>query len=158
MIKLIASDLDGTLLLNGAQDLPEEMFDLIPRLKKAGILFAAASGRQYANMRRLFAPVVSDMAFICENGALVVKDDKILYQETFDSNLMKDIIQAVNEKEGAEYSCSTKDFYYIQPKTEEYYNLLKNVVKCDCKVIKGVEEITLPCLKMAVYEPAGVTD
>lgn len=44
MIKLIASDLDGTLLLNGAQDLPEEMFDLIPRLKKAGILFAAASG------------------------------------------------------------------------------------------------------------------
>ena len=60
MIKLIASDLDGTLLLNGAQDLPEEMFDLIPRLKKAGILFAAASGRQYANMRRLFAPVVSD--------------------------------------------------------------------------------------------------
>lgn len=35
-------------------------------------------------MRRLFAPVVSDMAFICENGALVVKDDKILYQETFE--------------------------------------------------------------------------
>ncbi len=158
MIKLIASDLDGTLLLNGAQDLPEEMFDLIPRLKKAGILFAAASGRQYANMRRLFAPVVSDMAFICENGALVVKDDKILYQEIFDSDLMKDIIQAVNEKEGAEYSCSTKDFYYIQPKTEEFYNLLKNVVKCNCKVIKGMEEITLPCLKMAVYEPAGVTD
>ena len=29
MIKLIASDLDGTLLLNGAQDLPEEMFDLM---------------------------------------------------------------------------------------------------------------------------------
>ena len=26
MIKLVASDLDGTLLLNGAQSLPEELF------------------------------------------------------------------------------------------------------------------------------------
>ena len=46
MIKLVASDLDGTLLLNGAQQLPEEIFPLIRELKKLGILFVAASGRQ----------------------------------------------------------------------------------------------------------------
>ena len=34
MIKLVASDLDGTLLLNGAQKLPEELFPLIRELKK----------------------------------------------------------------------------------------------------------------------------
>ena len=38
MIKLIASDLDGTLLLNRAQTLPEEIFPLIRELKKRGIL------------------------------------------------------------------------------------------------------------------------
>ena len=47
MIKYIASDLDGTLLHNGAQHLPEEIFDLIRALKKRGIHFIAASGRQY---------------------------------------------------------------------------------------------------------------
>ena len=47
MIKLVASDLDGTLLLNGAQSLPEELFPLIKELKELGILFVAASGRQY---------------------------------------------------------------------------------------------------------------
>ena len=57
MIKLVASDLDGTLLLNGAQSLPEELFPLIKELKELGILFVAASGRQYANMKRMFAPV-----------------------------------------------------------------------------------------------------
>lgn len=36
MIKLVASDLDGTLLLNGAQSLPEEIFPLIRELKKWG--------------------------------------------------------------------------------------------------------------------------
>ena len=52
MIKLVASDLDGTLLLNGAQQLPEEIFPLIRELKKLGILIVAASGGQYPNMRR----------------------------------------------------------------------------------------------------------
>ena len=84
MIKLVASDLDGTLLLNGAQQLPEEIFPLIRELKKLGILFVAASGRQYPNMRRLFDPVADEMAFICENGALAVRNEKVFYQDNFE--------------------------------------------------------------------------
>ena len=37
MIKLIASDLDGTLLQNGAQELNPEIYDLILALKERGI-------------------------------------------------------------------------------------------------------------------------
>ena len=33
MIKLVASDLDGTLLMKGAQSLPEDIFPLIRQLK-----------------------------------------------------------------------------------------------------------------------------
>lgn len=46
MIKMVASDLDGTLLVNGSQSIPEEIFPLIKKLKDMGILFVAASGRQ----------------------------------------------------------------------------------------------------------------
>lgn len=53
MIRMIASDLDGTLLLNKAQALPNELFPLIRQLKEMGILFVAASGRQYANMKKI---------------------------------------------------------------------------------------------------------
>ena len=89
MIKLVASDLDGTLLLNGAQSLPEELFPLIKELKELGILFVAASGRQYANMKRMFAPVVDDMAFIAENGGLAIQNEKVLYQDSFPKELVK---------------------------------------------------------------------
>ena len=75
MIKLVASDLDGTLLMKGAQSLPEDIFPLIRQLKDLGILFIAASGRQYANMKDLFAPVADDMAFLSENGGLAVYHD-----------------------------------------------------------------------------------
>ena len=49
MIKLIASDLDGTLLQNGAQELTPRAIDLVRKLTEKGIYFVAASGRQYAN-------------------------------------------------------------------------------------------------------------
>ena len=73
MIKMVASDLDGTLLIGGRQTLPEEIFPLVKELKKMGILFVAASGRQYANMRNLFAPVKDDMAFISEMAGLLFR-------------------------------------------------------------------------------------
>ncbi len=52
MIKLIASDLDGTLLQNGAQALTPRTVPLILRLAECGIIFAAASGRLQAGWHR----------------------------------------------------------------------------------------------------------
>lgn len=158
MIKLVASDLDGTLLLNGAQALPENLFPLIRQLKEIGILFVAASGRQYPNMRRLFAPVLKDMAFICENGALAVQDEQVLYQDQFEPELAMEIVKAIYEKEGAEFSCATKDFYYIRPKTGHFLDLMTKVVKTDSKVIHSFDEITEPCMKLAVYEREGIQE
>ena len=61
MIKLIASDLDGTLLLNHAQSLNPGTAELIHELTKQGRIFAAASGRQYPNLYRLFHGVEVSM-------------------------------------------------------------------------------------------------
>ena len=69
MIRLIATDLDGT-LLEPDGTLPDGTYETVEKLTRRGVLFTACSGRQYANLRRLFAPVARHMAFICENGAL----------------------------------------------------------------------------------------
>ena len=76
MIKLIASDLDGTLLRNGAQEINPEIFDLILRLKEKDIHFAAASGRQLYSQRCLFAPVKDEISYIAENGSLCICQGK----------------------------------------------------------------------------------
>ena len=70
-IRLIASDIDGTLLQNGAMEIPGEIFEQIHRLERRGILFCPASGRQYKSLRQLFAPVADKVPFLCENGAVV---------------------------------------------------------------------------------------
>ena len=48
-VKLIASDLDGTLLQNYMPDCSEEAIELITALTKKGVIFVPASGRQYFN-------------------------------------------------------------------------------------------------------------
>ena len=76
MIKLIASDLDGTLLKNGAQELPPDIFPIIRELRQKGIRFVAASGRQYYNLRLLFKPVRDEIFYIAENGSLCICNDQ----------------------------------------------------------------------------------
>ena len=71
MIRLIASDIDGTLLHNGAAEIDPVIFEEIHRLKQKGILFCPASGRQYTSLRRLFAPAADELTYLCENGAVL---------------------------------------------------------------------------------------
>ena len=73
MIKLVATDIDGTLIRESSSVLPEEICDLIRELRKRDIYFAAASGRQYMGLKRLFAPVADQMLFISENGSTACK-------------------------------------------------------------------------------------
>ena len=74
-IKMICSDLDGTLLQYGRKELEPEVFPLIEALADRGILFCPASGRQYTSEKKLFAPVADRCAFLCENGGVLYKDD-----------------------------------------------------------------------------------
>lgn len=71
-IKLIVSDIDGTLIPYGERGLPEALFPAIRALREAGLLFCPASGRQYHALYRLFEPVADEIGYLCENGAVVM--------------------------------------------------------------------------------------
>lgn len=78
MIRLIAADMDGTLLdENGL--LPPHFGDVFARLDREGILFSVASGRQYGNLLNHFREYRDRMVFIAENGTFVVYRGETLY-------------------------------------------------------------------------------
>ncbi|MGN0400361.1 MAG: HAD family hydrolase [Blautia sp.] len=155
MIKLIASDLDGT-LLQGTGEISEKAVNQIKKLSQMGILFVAASGRQYPNLRRLFAPVQDEIAYICENGALVVYKDEILHKDVFDRGLEEEILNSILETEGAEALVSGERTSYIKPKDPGFYDYMVHFVKNDTTVFEEKEEIKEPFLKVSVYDKAGV--
>ena len=71
MTRLIACDIDGTLLHGYGAQIDSEVFAQIERLAALGIYFCPTSGRQYTSLRRLFAPVAGSLYYICENGAVI---------------------------------------------------------------------------------------
>ncbi|HIS32549.1 MAG TPA: HAD family hydrolase [Candidatus Limivivens intestinipullorum] len=156
MVKLIACDLDGTLLLNGAQELNPGTVDQIRKLLSQGRVFAAASGRQYPNLRRLFAGVEDDIAYICENGALVIYKGEILEKHIIERAKGQELLKMIMEKEGAEALLSGVNTCYIQPKDPAYAVHLRDVVKNQVTVVDDILKTEEPYLKISVYEKDGV--
>jgi len=81
-IKLIASDMDGTLLDENGQ-VPPETFDLILALREHGVRFVASSGRRYDRLCDFFSPVKDHMDFVASNGAQVFADGVQIDREVY---------------------------------------------------------------------------
>ena len=157
MIKLVASDLDGTLLLNGAQALGADTCGLIHRLyEEKGIYFVSASGRQYDNQQRLFAPVADEIAYICENGCLSFYRDDMLHLELMDRALGQEIMRDINSRPGEEILLSGIHTSYLMPKDPEYVVHMRDVVKNNVTVVPDIFATEEPYFKISVYAPEGI--
>ena len=109
MIKLVASDLDGTLLQGGAQSLSPRSEDLIRRLTEKGIHFVAASGRQYDNERRVFAALHDDISYIAENGSVCIHQGEVISRSTIDPDLCRRILEEIKREGNFEVVVSRED-------------------------------------------------
>jgi Cof subfamily protein (haloacid dehalogenase superfamily) len=74
-VRLVAVDLDGT-LLGSDGEVPTGLWPILRTMRERGIVFAPASGRQYATLLRLFEQAAEGMPFIAENGTFVVRDNQ----------------------------------------------------------------------------------
>ena len=94
-IKLIASDMDGT-LLDGNGQVPPETFDLIRALRSRGVHFAASSGRRYDRLCEFFAPVKDQMDFVASNGAQVYADGVQIDREVYSHLAIRRLAKTVS--------------------------------------------------------------
>lgn len=66
-VKLIVSDLDGT-LLNSNHELPDDFWEVEQQLRDKNIIFAIATGRQFYNIIKVFDKIKDKALFLAENG------------------------------------------------------------------------------------------
>ena len=149
MIKLIASDLDGTLLLHGAQELNPEIYSLIEKLKEHGIIFVAASGRQLASLRRLFKPIADDISYIAENGAMCIHENKVLSIASINRSDVLYALNTIKKRPGCTPIVSCVNSIYT---LKEYTDLIwhmENILHNKVTVVERFEDIEEPFIKFA---------
>ncbi len=108
MYKLIAIDLDGT-LLNSYGAVTENTKNVIKKVEEKGANIIIASGRPIDSIKAIANEIESKKYFIAGNGAIVydIEKDEIIYENCLKKQKVLDIIK-ICEENSIEYSIYTE--------------------------------------------------
>lgn len=150
MIKLIATDMDGT-FLDSNKRFDFEFIDIFYELKKRDIKFVVASGNQYYRLFQKFVPLSEQIYFIAENGCFIAKGARQLYCniiENEDLIKIKDVL--ANYKELVIVLCG-REGAYILNKNLKYKN---EIIKyyCNYRFVDSFDDINDDIMKVSIYD------
>ena len=161
MIRLIASDIDGTLLHNGAAEIDPVIFEEIHRLKQKGILFCPASGRQYHSLRRLFAPAADELTYLCENGAVLFgpgNPGQLLGKTVMERERALALAHQIMDIPACEVLISGVNTSYLCPKKRDVVDHIRYFVGNNLAILPTVEDMPEDIVKVSAYCPQGAVE
>ncbi len=134
-IRMIFCDLDGTLLTNGDDTISNDVFQAIDLAVSSNVNICIASGRSYPSLKSIFYPAKDKMTFICNDGALIVKNDCVMHS----SPLNKNQVTCMSKTYFNDYEALViyaKDYtYYISDKVA--FDFAKKITPYDVSSIPG---------------------
>ena len=158
MIKLIATDMDGTLLdERGEVDLPR-LERLLDHLDQKGIRFVIATGNEFHRMRQLLGPLVKRVTLVVANGARIFEDDQMILGKFWDRELVEAVltyfkgreisdqlvVSAVNGGFAKEGTVFTEVEKFMQPEViEALYKRMKFVPELTADLFDQVLKMSL---------------
>lgn len=153
MIKLVLTDMDGT-LLNRAGQLPEGLDATVQELKKRNIIFGAASGRQYYSLRETFKAYQDEMLFVAENGTYVMYQNKEIFSNPMERAHLEEILAIAGRIPDVHLLVSGKKQAYYKSVNERFLKQVglyyKRVQRVD-----DFHEIEDDILKIALFDLKG---
>lgn len=157
MIRLIASDIDGTLIEESTPDLYPEMEEEIRRLAAQGVLFCAASGRQLPSVRNVFRNVADQICYITENGAHIHYRGEDLMVTPMKPEVCREIVGQLRALgPGYEFVVSTPQGSLIESEDREFLDLMAYGYHNRFRRVKDVLEENAVILKIAVYHKGSI--
>ena len=91
-IRLIISDIDGTILTSNHQ-VDEQLIEVMPELEKANIPFVLASARSPLGMQPIAHKLgLHDNPIACYNGALVLEGNRTIIQHPVDKAEIQELL------------------------------------------------------------------
>ena len=98
-IKLIATDMDGTLLdPKGQLDLPR-LEKILDQLEERGIRFVIATGNEIHRVKQLLGHLTERVVLIVANGARIFEGNQLLQAQTWDDDMVNRALEFFKGRE-----------------------------------------------------------
>ncbi|MCP9200994.1 Cof-type HAD-IIB family hydrolase [Gramella sp. GC03-9] len=156
MIKLIVTDVDGT-LLNDNHELHPDFWKVEEQLTKNGILFSIASGRQFYNLESRFERIKDRTMFFAENGTYVSHKGRELYVNPIEQNAARDFIRLGRDLENTNLVLCGKNSAYIETKDEDFRKEISKFYE-RLKVVDDLTQVEDTYLKVTLCNFNGVEE
>ncbi|MDU6196237.1 MAG: Cof-type HAD-IIB family hydrolase [Staphylococcus haemolyticus] len=128
MIKLIATDMDGT-LLNAAHEISEENINAIKYAQSKGITVVIATGRAFYEASTPMAETDLKVPYICLNGAEVRDESFNIMNTSHLNHELVERIKAILDREDVYYQVYTNRGIYTEDPTRDldiYLDIARN--------------------------------
>lgn len=122
-IDLIVTDMDGS-LLDSQKRVPENIHEMIDKLKQHDILFGICSGRQYASIHQKMDGR-NDILYLGENGGICVYQDEVLYFNALPQKSIAEFVKLARSIDGCTPVLCAEKLAYVEsndPKVIEKMN------------------------------------
>ena len=149
-VKLVVSDMDGT-LLNNENEVSPRFFAQFKELQKRNIHFAAASGRQFQSILDKLEPINTEISIIGENGGIMQyrNQTEVLLQLS-----KEDVTSCINLLRGID-NCYIvlcgRNAAYVETKNKEFLTRLRNYYSAIVQVNDLTSVSDEQFLKIAVF-------
>ena len=137
--KLIAIDMDGTLLTNDKKILEETKSALLKAYDKK-IIICISTGRSFPAIKKFIDELDINMPLILYNGSRVrmSKDSTLLLNHTIDSAVSKQVYRIINDNNGT--CCFWKNDQCYFNKDNEYTEYYRKLTTINPHIIEIVED------------------
>lgn len=150
MVRLIVSDLDGTIVPEGTFDINDAYDKMFSKLIDKGVMVILASGRHYNNMKKLL-PLIKDKAyFASDNGATLVYKGEVLLKHHIDRSLVDKLVDYLHDEAHCEVALSNDIGYYTEERDEYINNNVFANVKEVGYIVKSIKDYLDNVTKLTV--------
>lgn len=156
MIKLICSDIDGTLVPDGTDRINPEIFEVIKELKARGIRFIAASGRQYESIRKLFLPVIEDIICVADGGNVTMEKGELASVTKMNLSDVERLISDIEKIPGSTLLAAAPFTSYIPKDQPELIELMDKGYHYHITLVDDIREaLKDDIVKISLYDHGG---
>lgn len=159
MVRLIATDIDGTLVKESTPWIYPEIISAIREWTDRGGYFCVASGRQYYSICHMFEQVSDRIIYLAENGAHVRygKQDILVKKMRRDyvEELMMQLRQYYDE---CDVVVSSTEGSLIESRNEEFIKLIAEGYHNKYRVVEDVLAVPEDIFKIAIRHEGTIRD